>query len=80
MKRITTRKGPPTNRKDAEKVWRKCWRELEQGRIQRWIERIVRHVKQVNDLHGDNNYREGSTEESVDSRKARWEARARRNY
>jgi transposase len=80
MKRRTTRKGPPTNRKDAEKVWRQCWAELEQGRIQRWIERIVRHVRQVNDLYGDNNYREGSTEESVDSRKARWQARARRNY
>jgi hypothetical protein len=53
---------------------------LEQGRIQRWIERIMRHVKQINDLSGDNNYREGSSKESIDSRKARREARARRNY
>jgi hypothetical protein len=80
MKRRTTRKGPPTNRKDAEKEWRKCWAELEQGRIQRWIERIIRHVKQVNDLLGDNNYREGSTEEPINGRKARWAEQARRNY
>jgi hypothetical protein len=80
MKRKTTAKGPPTNRKDAEKAWLKCWTDLEQGRIQRWIERIVRHIQKVNDLHGDNNYREGSTEELITSRKARWAERARRNY
>ena len=80
MKHMTTRKGPLTNRKDAEREWRKCWAELEQGRIQQWIERIIRHVKLVNDLHRDNNYREGSTEEPIDSRKARWAEQARRNY
>jgi hypothetical protein len=58
----------------------KCWKELEQGRIQRWIERIVQHVQKINELLGDNNYREGSTEEPIDSRKARWGERARRNY
>jgi hypothetical protein len=66
MKRKTTEKGPPTNRKDAEKVWLECWKDMEQGRIQRWIERIVRHVKKVNDLQGDNCYREGSTEEPIE--------------
>jgi hypothetical protein len=80
MKRKTTAKGPPTNRKDAEKVWLKCLKELEQGRIQRWSEHIVQHVKKVNDLLGDNNYQEGSTEEPIDSRKARWAERACRNY
>jgi hypothetical protein len=53
---------------------------MEQGRIQRWIERIVRHVKKVNDLQGDNRYREGSTEEPIENRKARRQERARRNH
>jgi hypothetical protein len=39
----------------------------------------IRHVKQVNNLRSENNYREGSTE-SIDSREAGWEAQARRNY
>ena len=76
MKRKTTEKGPPTNRKDTEKVWLECWKDMEQGRIQRWIERIVRHVKKVNDLQGDNCYREGSTEEPIENRKARRQERA----
>jgi hypothetical protein len=53
---------------------------MEQGRIQRWIERIVRHVKKVNDLQGDNCYREGSTEEPIENRKARRQEKARRNH
>jgi len=70
MKCITTYKGAATAAKKAEKEWIKCWKDLEQDRIQRWIERIVQHVKKVNYLLGDNCYREGSMEELIESRKA----------
>jgi hypothetical protein len=80
MKRTTTQKGAPTNRKTATKDWIKCWDDMKQERIQRWIERIVRHVKQVNELHGGNNYREGSTDEPIHGIKKRQAERARRHY
>jgi len=53
---------------------------MKQERIQRWIERIVRHVQKVNELQGGNNYREGSTEEPIQGTKKRQAERARRNY
>jgi transposase len=59
MKRMTTRKGAPGDRKTAEKVWSKCWKRLPQAQIQQWIERIPRHIKEVIELEGDNLYREG---------------------
>ena len=37
----------------------RAWDDLEQGRIQVWIRRIMRHVKQVIHLEGGNEYREG---------------------
>jgi hypothetical protein len=40
----------------------------------------VRHIQKVNDLHGDNNYRDGSTEEPITSKTARYAERALRNY
>src|SRR5450432_4031284 len=80
MKRTTTQKGAPINRKTATKAWIKCWDDMKQERIQRWIERIVRHVQKVNELQGGNNYREGSTEEPIQGTKKRQAERARRNY
>jgi hypothetical protein len=66
FKWTTTRKGAPTSRSEAEHAWMEAWDELEQWRIQQWIERIPRHIQQIIELKGDNNYREGKTD------KARW--------
>ena len=62
MKRVTTCKGAPQRREVARNVWQATWRDLEQWRIQAWIERIVRHIQKVIDLEGGNEYREGATE------------------
>ena len=59
LKRITTRKGAPSVRKTAERLWIKAWDDLEQERIRRWIERIERHIQEVLRLEGGNEYREG---------------------
>ena len=59
MKRETTKKGAPTIRPKVEEAWIKAWKELEQAKIQAWIERIEGHVKQVYDLEGGNEYKEG---------------------
>jgi len=34
LKRVTTKKGAPKTRAEAEQVWRKAWEELKQWRIQ----------------------------------------------
>ena len=71
LKRITTKKGGLKSRGEAEKAWVAAWEELQQERIQRWIERIMRHIKEVIRLEGGNEYREGA-EDTVDRpRKAR---------
>jgi hypothetical protein len=45
MKRKTTRLGAPRSRAAATKAWTECWtKQLDQDRIQRWIERIPRHI------------------------------------
>jgi len=63
MKRETTKKGAPQSRKEAEKVWRKTWKELPQERIQMWIERIMNNVQEVIRLEGGNEYKEGRSKE-----------------
>jgi hypothetical protein len=60
IKRRTTRKGPLVSRAAAEKAWLQAWDKLEQWRIQAWIERIPRHIKEVIRLEGGNDYREGA--------------------
>ena len=62
IKRVTTRKGAPQQREVARKVWQAAWRDLEQWRIQAWIERIMRHIEKVIELKGGNEYREGAIE------------------
>lgn len=59
MKRETTKKGAPKNRKAAMKAWEECWENLPQEKIQAWIERIPDHIEQVIALQGGNNYKEG---------------------
>ena len=45
------------------KAWVKCWeKELTQERIQAWISRIPRHIQQIIELKGGNEYREDRAE------------------
>lgn len=60
MKRTTTRKGAPKSRKEAIQAWEAAWREMPQEAIQKWIERIPRHVEEIIRLEGGNEYREGA--------------------
>jgi transposase len=59
MKRFTTKKGAPKSRAQAIRAWEQCWDELPQEKIQSWIERIPIHIKQIIDLEGGNEYKEG---------------------
>ena len=63
FKRVTTKKGALTAQKPAKKAWYKAWRELEQWRIQRWIERIPRHIEEIIRLKEGNKYCEGLLDE-----------------
>jgi hypothetical protein len=62
MKMETTKRGAPSIRKEAVAAWKKCWREMSQERIQRWILRIMRHIQVVILQNGDNKYKEGPFE------------------
>jgi hypothetical protein len=62
IKKKTTPKGAPASAKTTEKAWIDCWKDIEQGCIQRWMERIVRHIQKIIELHRGNEYREGATE------------------
>ena len=59
LKRVTTKKGPLKTRKKAEEAWKKAWNDLEQSRIQAWIECIKPHIDMVLELEGRNHYCEG---------------------
>jgi len=65
MKRLTTKKGAPKNNDDGHRAWRKAWQELEQKRIQAWIERIPRHIQEIIRLEGGNEYQEGRNDEEA---------------
>ena len=52
--------GLPKCKKLMKTVWKATWdKELTQKRIQGWIERMPRHIKEVIRLEGGNEYREG---------------------
>jgi hypothetical protein len=57
---------------EAEHAWTEAWDELEQERIQQWIECILRHIQQIIELEGDNNYREGKMDKARDSLRHHW--------
>ena len=59
MKRHTSKKGPPTIRKQAELLWTRCWKNMPRDKIQRWIERIPYHIQHIIRLKGGNGYKEG---------------------
>jgi siroheme synthase len=65
LKRVTTKLGAPKSRTEAIRVWKKAWAELSQQRIRGWVERIVRHIKEVIRLDGGNEYKEGRGENSI---------------
>lgn len=80
MKREITRKGAPQTRAQAEHVWTRAWKKLDQSRIQDWMSQIPRHIKEVTRLDGGNEYREGKAGGESDirpydegERKARYE-------
>jgi hypothetical protein len=63
LKRQTTKKGAPKSKLEAEAVWKQAWEDLEQSRIQAWIERILFHIQEVIRLEGGNEYKEGRPKE-----------------
>lgn len=59
LKRLTTIRGAPRDKKTGKAVWIKAWNELPQEKIQQWIERLIRHIQEVIKLQGGNEYQEG---------------------
>jgi hypothetical protein len=62
LKWYTTKQGAPQTRRDAQKRWLQAWKNLEQERIQAWIERIPRAIQEVIRCEGGNEYREGKAD------------------
>lgn len=61
MKRVVSKYTNWENKSKLKELFISIWTDrLEQGRIQRWIERIVRHIEKVLELDGGNLYREGA--------------------
>ena len=80
LKRATTRKGGLRSRAEGEKAWAMAWKELPQERIQQWIRRIMRHIKEVIRLEGGNEYREGAEDTAENPKKTRGVAMNRNIY
>jgi hypothetical protein len=59
LKRRTTARGAPTNRRDMEKAWYQAWQDLPQEQIQQWIQAIPDHIQEIIRLGGGNEYKEG---------------------
>jgi hypothetical protein len=55
MKKRTTSRGAPRDKKTGKSAWIKAWDELPQEMIQGWIERLMRHVQEVIRLEGATN-------------------------
>ena len=68
LKRVTTKKRPLKTRKEVVEAWEKAWSDLEQSRIQAWIEYIKPHIDMVLELEGENHYREGQNPEVKSTR------------
>ncbi len=73
MKRRTTRKGAPKSRQEVVTVWQAAWQELPQEKIQQWIERIPWHIKQIIELEGGNEYKEGREKQQQQEQQDDWE-------
>jgi hypothetical protein len=67
MKRQITRANAWRSRAAVDKAWFECWhKELFQNRIQKWIERISRHIQRVIELNENNEYREDREDDEDD--------------
>jgi hypothetical protein len=71
LKRRTTARGAPRDKKTAKEAWIKAWDELPQERIQHWIQRLRRHIKEVIKNEGGNEYKEGREDRDVRSWKGK---------
>ena len=60
MKQQTTKRGAVISKKELERKWLQYWEDLDQTRIQRWVDRIKIHIKEIIRLEGGNEYMEGS--------------------
>jgi hypothetical protein len=68
MKRKITRLETSRSRTAIIKAWIECWtKQLNQDRIQRWIERISRHIQQIIELDESNEYRENKKDDLIRS-------------
>lgn len=65
LKKSTTVRGAPRDKKSLTAAWLSAWQSLSQQRIQQWVERIPHNVQRVIELQGDNCYREGKSGGSV---------------
>ena len=59
MKRDIIKKGAPQARDNAIKKWTKCWEEVPQEILQRYVDRVREHMKRVIECEGGNEYEEG---------------------
>jgi hypothetical protein len=59
MKKEITKQGLITDRKKLKARWEKCWQDLFQSKIQKWIKAIPYYVKEIIRLEGGNKYKEG---------------------
>lgn len=58
MKRETTKHSATTSKKQMKEDWINYWEEMDQRKIQAWIERIPIHIQEVIRLEGGNEYKE----------------------
>jgi hypothetical protein len=61
MKRRTTARGAPRDKKTVTVFWLQAWKDLPQEKIQQWIERIPRQIQEIIRLEGGNEYKEERT-------------------
>ena len=54
LKRRTTSRGAPQDKKTGKQAWINGWNELPQENIQQWIEQLVRHIQEVIEHDGGN--------------------------
>ena len=66
MKRNTALHKDFESRPKLREIWVEQWQKLQQSKIQAWVQRIVRHIKEVIRLEGGNDYREGSVDSVLD--------------
>jgi hypothetical protein len=71
LKKRTTARGAPRDKKTGKEAWIKAWDELPQERIQHWIERLMRHIKEVIEHEGGNEYKEGREDHDTRSWRGR---------